>query len=266
MNFKRRLLSQNFFQDPRLVAHLVDLAHFGQNDLVIDIGAGRGIITEALAKVASHVVAVEIDWELVTHLKRLFASSPAIEVCLADIRQFGLPDRPYKVFANIPFHIATDIVYKLLYYSNPPEESYLVLPKDAAGKFSGQPHETQFSILAKPWFEFQVLQNLNRRDFSPAPDIDICLLKIVKRSLPLVSDQEAMLYRSFIKFVFGAWKRDLKSGLAPLFTYRQWKHLAGDNHFSIHSKPTDLSFNQWLSLFRFFNKNVDLQRQTKVLR
>lgn len=265
MNFKRRLLSQNFFKDPKLVAHLVSLAHFGPNDLIVEIGAGEGIITEALARVAGHVVAMEIDDELVVALKRLFAASPNVEIYLADIRQFTLPITPYKVFSNVPFHIATDVVYKLLYYFNPPAESYLVLPKEAAEKFAGVPHETQFSVLAKPWFDFKIIQSLDRHDFLPVPEVDVRLLKIVKKETPLITVQDEMLYKSFIKFAFGAWKKDLKVGLKPLFTYPQWKRLAQDNHFSVHSKPTDLTFVQWLSLFQFFIKVTEPTKKERVL-
>ncbi|KKT74360.1 MAG: rRNA (Adenine-N(6)-)-methyltransferase [Candidatus Nomurabacteria bacterium GW2011_GWA1_46_11] len=264
MIFKQRLLSQNFFKDKNLVARLVGLANFGPNDLVVEIGAGKGIITEALARVVGHVVAVEIDGELVVDLKRLFVSFSNVEIMLADIRQFALPVRHYKVFGNIPFHIATDIVYKLLYYSNPPSESCLVLPREAAEKFSGLSHETQFSTLAKPWFDFQILQDLKRADFSPEPDVHVCLLRITKKETPLISPEEEMLYKSFIKFAFGTWKRDLKSGLKPIFSYSQWKRLADDNQFSIHSKPTDLTFGQWLAIFRFFQKGIDPAKQGRV--
>lgn len=266
MNFKRRLLSQNFFKDPQLVKDLVGMAHFGPNDTVVEIGAGEGIITQELAKTCGKVIAVEIDTELVVELKRQFAARPNVEVHLADIRQFSLPKTPYKAFSNTPFHIATDVVYKLLYYSTPPSEAYLILPKEAVEKFSGVPHETQFSVLAKPWFEFKILANLERSDFSPEPDVDTCLLKITKRQVPLVTPAEETLYKSFIKFAFGTWKKDLKIGLKRIFTYNQWQHLAHDNGFNIHTKPTDLTFNQWLGIFRFFAQCVDPAKYRELSR
>jgi 23S rRNA (adenine-N6)-dimethyltransferase len=241
------------------------MAHLANGDTVVDIGAGRGIITAELARVAGRVIAVEIDPDLVSQLKRQFAAVPGVEVRLADIRQFELPGTLYKVFANIPFHITTDIINKLLYYSTPPVEAYLVLPIEAAEKFSGLRHETQFSVLAKPWFEFKILRNLSKADFSPSPEVETCLLEIVKREAALVAPGEEMMYRSFIKYAFSMWKKDLKVGLKRIFTYNQWKRLAGDNGFGVHAKPTDLTFNQWLAIFRFFMIGVGPGRQTEVL-
>lgn len=260
MNFKRRLLSQNFLKDPSLVAHLVGLANFGPKDTVIDIGAGHGIITSELAKCCGKVIAVEIDSELGFKLQHTFANRVNVEIVISDIRQFSLPNYDYKVFANIPFHITADIVYKLLYYSNPPAESYLILPKEAAQKFAGLPHETQFSVLAKPWFEFIFLQGLDRSGFSPEPDIDVSLIKITKRGVPLVSPDEEALYKRFIKFAFGAWKKDLKTSLSSLFTYQQWKRLARNNKFNLHATPTELTLNQWLALFSLLTKNVSPEK------
>lgn len=265
MNFKRRLLSQNFFRDPELVAHLVGLAGIGREDTVVDVGAGSGSITIELAKISKHVIAVEIDPELVLELRRRFATNGNVEVHQADIRQFQLPTTPYKVFANIPFHITADIVYKLLYYSNPPEEAYLVLAKEAAEKFTGRPHETQFSVLAKPWFEFEVLKRIYPASFSPRPEVEVVFLRIKRRELPLVTMDKEDAYRSFVKYAFNTWKKDLKAGLQTILTYRQWKRLARNNGFAIHAKPTDLSFKQWLAIFKFFEFGVQRERKDMVI-
>ena len=260
MNYKRRLLSQNFLRNQELVARLVGMANFGPNDTVIDIGAGRGVITRELAKVAKEVVAVEIDPRLEEELRRQFSDNPKVKVVLSDIRRFTLPNYPYKVFANIPFHLTADIVYKLLYYSKPPTEAYLIMAKEAAQKFSGFPRETQFSLLAQPWFDFKILVNIDRSEFTPDPSVDIVLLRISVRQKPLIEPEEEILYKSFIKFAFSTWKKDLKKGLSKILTYSQWKKLAKDNKFNFHSRPTDLNLFQYLSLFRFISTKAYLKK------
>lgn len=249
---KRKLLSQNFFVDQKLVAHLVGKACFGKNDVVIDIGAGTGIISRELAKTCGRVIAVEIDDDLINTLARNLKNFPKVQIINNDIRQFQLPTTTYKVFANLPFHITADIIYKLLYNSSPPAESYLVVQKEAALKFTGSPRETQFSILAKPYFNFQVVWEFKKTDFDPEPNVDTVLLKITKRKKALVPESEIPIYNSFVKFAFGTWKKDLKIGLKKVFTYEQWKRLAKDNKFNIHAKPTELTFPQWLSVFRYY--------------
>lgn len=252
MNFKQRLLSQNFLKDPLLVSRLVREVAIGKNDLVVDIGAGTGVITFELAKVAGRVVALEVDQELIPILKSKLKQQENVEIHQADIRQFPLPSGSYKVFSNPPFHLTADIIYKLLQYSNPPEESFLIVQKEVAEKFTGCPHETQASILLKVHFDFKVLWRFQKSDFKPPPDVDTVLLQISKRSQPFISSENEFLYKAFIKFAFNTWKKDLKVGLKQVFTYEQWKRLAKNHKFNIHSKPTDLSFDQWLAVFSFF--------------
>ena len=264
LNFKRRLWSQNFFRDPRLVAQLVGQVNFGKTETVIDIGAGTGIITEQLARRCKRVVAVEIDPELVAKLRARFQAVPEIEIQGGDFRQFELPRGKYKVFANIPFHITSEIVYKLMYDTNPPEEAYLVLPKEAAEKFGGVPGETQFSILAKPWFEMQTIRDLETFQFVPQPKANAVFWKLTKRNNPLVAAEEADLYRAFIKFAFNTWRKDLKVGLKRVFSYGQWKRLARDNKFKVHTKPTELTFAQWLAVFRMF-RSLEKERNNSQL-
>ncbi len=264
MLFKRRSLSQNFFRNPLLVSHLVGRAGFGKNDTAIDIGAGTGPITVELAKRCGQVIAVEIDDDLVRQLRHNVRDFPNVEVWHGDIRQFNLPAGQYKVFANLPFHITADVIYKLLYFSNSPQEAHLVVQEEAAQKFAGMPQETQFSVLAKPWFDFEITWKFRRSDFFPPPAVDTVLLKIVKRKSPLVLPQNEMLYKSFVKFAFNTWKKDLKVGLKNVFTFEQWKRLSKDNRFNIHARPTDLTFDQWLAIFNCLITRVDERKYERM--
>ncbi len=260
MNLKRKLLSQNFLKDPQLVSKIVGMANFGKGDTVVEIGAGRGIITAELARRCGRVVAVEIDEELVSELRSKFGQFRNVETYRADIRQFNLPTEPYKVFSNLPFHLTADIIYKLLYFSNPPREAFLVVQREAAKKFAGEPRETQFSVMAKPWFSLVVRYRFQRSDFVPEPGVEAVLLQILQREVPLVEKSDEPLFKAFVKYAFAQWKRDLGSGLAKVFTYRQWKRLAQDKGFNLKAHPSELRFDQWIGIFEFLKIGVDPAR------
>ena len=93
--------SQNFIKDPNLVERLLSNSSIGKNDVVLEIGAGGGVITRKLRERAKEVIAFEIDNDL-----------PLKDVVRGDFLDHPLPNYPYKVFSNIPFNITADIVKK----------------------------------------------------------------------------------------------------------------------------------------------------------
>jgi 23S rRNA (adenine-N6)-dimethyltransferase len=111
---RRRVLSQNFLVDRRAIDTLVDGSGVADGDLVIDIGAGNGLISQALAHRGAKVVAVERDPALADRLRARFATWPAVTVVEADVLTTPLPSEPFRVVANIPFGITTKILRRLL--------------------------------------------------------------------------------------------------------------------------------------------------------
>ena len=249
-------LAQNFLRSPKLVHRLVGMSTIGPSDTVCEIGPGNGIITAALANVARQVIAIEKDPELVRRLREQFRSIDNVEIVEKDFLAYSLRTRPseYKIFANIPYNITAQIVRKILYDRSNLSEACLILQKEAAKKYSGSPKETLFSILAKPFFEFQILYRLRPTDFWPRPNVDSVLLSIKRRACPLIEIQDIASYRDFVEYGFGRWKPNLRLAFKHLFTYKQWKRLARDHDFPLNATPTELSFEQWLGLYQGFVK------------
>lgn len=247
-------LAQNFLKSPKLVRRLVAKAAIGPSDIVYEIGAGKGIITGELATRASRVVAIEKDPRLVVRLRDRFRALENVQIIEEDFLEFSIPDREFKVFASIPYNITAHVMRKILYGRPTPGEAYLILQKEAAKKFSGRPRETLFSLLAKPSFDFQILAELRRTDFEPVPDVDSVLLKIRRRTTPLIQNSDAGPYRDFVQYGFCRWKRHLRSAYKYVFTYKQWKRMARELDFPLNATPTELSFDQWLGLFEGFKR------------
>ncbi|MEM7801113.1 MAG: rRNA adenine N-6-methyltransferase family protein, partial [Chloroflexota bacterium] len=96
---------QNFFKDSKTVRKLVKLARLSDQDLVIEIGPGEGVITRELADAAGRVIGVEFDRGLASRLKIDFAAAGNVEIVWFNFLKFKLPAEPYKLFANIPFNL-----------------------------------------------------------------------------------------------------------------------------------------------------------------
>ncbi len=263
---KQILLAQNFLRSSKLVRSLLHISSIGSDDIVYEIGPGRGIIIAELAQIAHKVIAIEKDLTLARQLCRRFQDVDNVQIIANDFLMYHIYDREYKIFANIPYNITANIVRKIFYTSPVPSEAYLIMQKEAAEKFSGRPHETQFSVLAKPLFDIQIIRELRRTDFEPVPNANSVLLHIKKRPSSLVRKEDVFLYRSFVCYGFGTWKDSLKLIFKPVFTYQQWKHLSKDLHFPLNAIPSSLTFEQWLGLFECFKHRVPSNKQAHVKR
>jgi 23S rRNA (adenine-N6)-dimethyltransferase len=219
------------------------------SDTVYEIGAGDGIITAALARSAGHVVAIEKDPELVRNLRERCRLFHNVEIVEKDFLACSFGTSEYKIFANIPYNLTSRIVRNILYEQSNLRESYLILQKEAARKFSGCPKETLVSILAKPFFEFRILYQLRRTDFWPVPNVDSVLLVIKRRERPLIAVGDVPAYREFVRYGYGRWKPNLKLAFKDVFTYKRWKWLARNLDFPLHATATELSVEQWLGLY-----------------
>jgi 23S rRNA (adenine-N6)-dimethyltransferase len=145
-----------------------------------------------------------------------------------------------------------------------PSEVYLIMQKEAAEKFSGSPSETQFSILAKPLFDIQIIRALRRTDFEPVPSVDSVLLHIQKRPSALIPTEDISLYRRFVRYGFGTWKNSLKLIFKPIFTYKQWRRVSKDLNFPLNAIPSKLTFEQWLGLFDCFKQRIPGNKQAYI--
>jgi ribosomal RNA small subunit methyltransferase A len=255
---KQISLAQNFLRNPKLVRRLVRMSKIGLSDTVYEIGPGNGIITAALASVARQVIAVEKDPELVRRLCERFRSVENVVIVEKDFLNYSFRDVDYKIFSNIPYNRTAQILRKILHERSNVCEAYLIMQKEAAKKFSGSPRETLCSILVKPFFEVQVLLQLKRTDFWPIPNVDSVLVSIKRRASPLINAHDVSPYRDFVRYSFERWKPNLRLALKNVFTYQQWKRLARDLDFPLNARPTELSVEQWVGLYRQFKQRACL--------
>ncbi len=262
---KRIRLAQNFFRDRELVASLIANSSLGKDEIVYEIGPGEGIITKELAERAGRVISIEKDAALAVQLRGKLRERTNVQIHEGDFLKYKIRDKNYKIFSNIPFNITAEVVKRILFGENPPGEAYLVVQKEAAGKFAGIPHETEISVLAKPWFTFEILREFQRTDFEPVPSVSVVFLHIVKREQSLVSPKNTWKYRKFVQFGFGAWKKDLRTAYKKVLTHEQWKRLSKNLSFSLKATPTELTFEQWMNLFEYFLMGVIDSKKMEIL-
>jgi len=242
--------SQNFLHSRKLVEHIVELAGIERDDLVVEIGPGKGIITDALLRRSDRVLAIEKDVRYVELLLRRYEGHPGISLFAADALDFPMPATPHKVFASIPYDITTAIVAKLTSGIAPPDDAFLIVQREAADRFRGRPTETLASLGLKPWFASQVVHTFARSDFRPRPAVDSLLLRIERRADPIIPVEQGERYRDMVAAIFSAWKPTVEAALAQFLTRGVTQRLDSAYRDTLRCRPSCLSFERWIELFR----------------
>lgn len=253
--------TQNFLRDPALARTLVDRAGLRNTDLVYEIGAGTGTITAALADRCRAVIANEIDGPLCDGLRTRFAARRRVRVRCGDFRTEPLPDEPYKVFANPPFDITSQIITKLLDAARPPDDTFLIVQREAAGRYCGVPHETLVGLLLKPFFAPSIAHRFHPGDFVPAPSVEVVMLRLRKRGPPLVDPGLAQAYRDLVVSGLTAWMPTISESLAQSFGPRATRRLLHDAAVDTTLRPAQVPFESWLRLHAAFEAMPDALRR-----
>jgi 23S rRNA (adenine-N6)-dimethyltransferase len=240
--------SQNFLRSPELVDWLLDRSSIVRGDLVLDLGAGTGLISARLARRGCRVLAVENDPALAAHLGKRFASVQTVRVVQADALDVQLPRQSYKVFANIPFDTTAAIVSGLTGAACPPDDAYLVMQREAAARFVGEPRVTLVSVLLAPWFSATRVHQFRRTDFTPVPHVEVVMLRLHKRGPPLVPAKHAQVFRDFATVAFTSRNTTLPGCLARLVGPQRARRVAAGVGLR-EMVPSGLAPERWVELF-----------------
>lgn len=247
-NIKRKLYSQNLLHSSKLIEQLVGKSSIDHDDLVVEIGPGKGIITYELLHQAQHVIAVEIDHRWYEYLHTRFPDKSKFTLYNQDFLSWNLPRLPYKVFANVPFAIEGKIVRRLIEADNPPTDAYLVVMKELGYRLAAPYKENMFSIMHKPFFTFEIVHHFHPTDFRPVPSVDAVLFRFTQRSEALVPLPEKKEYQRFVQTAFGQGDT-LWRNLGKSYSKDKISTLFGKLKLDKQTKPGHLSLEKWIELY-----------------
>jgi 23S rRNA (adenine-N6)-dimethyltransferase len=198
---RRRRLGQNFLR-PDLADALVDQATFEAGELVVEIGAGRGACTFALARRGVRVIAVEKDPHWAERLRREARRRGAdnVSVVCNDVLRHRMPGEPFRAFGSLPFGATTAVLRHLL---DDPDTGLrradLVVQWEVARKRAAVPPTTMLSTAWVPWWSFEVVRRIPAGAFRPVPSVDAAVLQVTRRVPPLLPCAMAGAYADFVR-------------------------------------------------------------------
>src|SRR5918994_4131486 len=236
---RRRELGQNFLKDRRVARRIVTESGVGKSDLVVELGAGGGMLTRELARASRRVVAVEYDPYWAVRLRERFSDDDNVRVVQGDALTVTLPKEPFVVVANIPFNITTPILHRLLDDPTAPlRTAHLLVQKQVALKHARSAPTTLKTLNWSPWYRFSAGLELPADAFFPKPEVDACLMVAAKRGSPLVASEHRHLFRAFVRRAFDGHGNSVGKTLRPFLSRPQLRRLAKDNGFSLHYPPS----------------------------
>ncbi|HEC20955.1 MAG TPA: ribosomal RNA small subunit methyltransferase A [Candidatus Peregrinibacteria bacterium] len=175
--YAKKRLGQNFLVDESILQKIVTAADLKKSDLVVEVGAGLGVLTQKLSKQAKKVVALEIDEKLAFVLRETTADCKNLEIKNLDVLKYQPPQEKFKVVANIPYYITSPILRHFLQREMRPEIIILLIQKEVAEKICSN-EESVLSLGVKVFGRPEVVAPVPKKSFFPAPKVDSAILKI----------------------------------------------------------------------------------------
>lgn len=198
---RRRSLGQNFLR-PELAARIAAEFELRPGTRVLEIGAGLGAFTLALARLPIELTAVELDPVWAERLRARLRAERAghVRVLHADFLALRLPDAPFRVVGSLPFARTTDILRRL--FDEPRtalERADLIVQWEVARKRAAVPPASLRSTAWAPWWQFRLARRIAAAEFRPAPRVDAGVLVATRRSPALLPEAMARAYAEFVR-------------------------------------------------------------------
>jgi 23S rRNA (adenine-N6)-dimethyltransferase len=246
---RRRVLGQNFFRSADAARRFASQLAGGDGAVIVEVGAGSGMITRVLAELDAPVLAVEMDPYWARSLKR--ARLPGVVVVREDFLHWTTPPAAkMKIIGNVPFGAGTKILRHCLDFGPQRlEQAVLLLQEDVVLKRVGRWGGNLFNIQWAPWYTFRAGMTFPRAEFRPVPDTDTATLLIEPRDPALLPWDKRHDYQGLVREVFstGHLTLDVASRAVAGSSSKAWLARSGlDGKLRVK----DLAVEDWVALHR----------------
>ena len=248
----RKRFGQNFLHDHGVIERIVRAIHPAADDALVEIGPGRGALTEELLAANPRLQVVELDRDLIPVLRTRFFNYPEFRIHEADalrfdFRQLVQDGRPLRIVGNLPYNISTPLIFHLLSQSSVIRDMHFMLQKEVVQRLAATPgdrHYGRLGIMAQYFCRVQPLFEVGPGAFRPAPKVDSAVVRLVPhKSLPYPARDLETLQR-VVRTAFNARRKTLRKALAGLITAGQLQALGIDDGL----RPENLTLAEYVRI------------------
>jgi 16S rRNA (adenine1518-N6/adenine1519-N6)-dimethyltransferase len=255
----RKSLGQHFLTDRRILERIADALELTGEETVVEIGPGRGSLSDVLVPRAKHLVLIEYDRALASRLRDRYANTPSVRVIEADVLAVSLGEvagGPYRLIGNVPYYITTPILFHALERPRPERAVYLV-QREVADRIAAAPGSDAYGALsvnvqsvAVPKLLFKVAAG----SFQPPPKVESAVVRIDPRPDPVIGAEEEARFRRFVQDAFGMRRKQLRRILRSVWSLsvEAADALLKECAIDPSARPETLSPEQFATLVRAF--------------
>lgn len=251
----KKSLGQHFLTSRTVVRDIVSASRLNKEDVVLEIGPGKGMLTETLLENSKKVIAIERDKELVVLLKEKFSREVADkkleliegDILTIDIDTLGVQSGEFKVVANIPYYITGMILKKILSSDTGPKLMTLLIQNEVARRIAKEKKESILSISVKAYGAPQYIKKVPARYFKPKPKVDSAILLIDNISKDFFKNISEETFFTLLKSGFAHKRKFLIKNVEQLFD-ADIENVFKKCNVSPKSRAENLSLDQWALL------------------
>lgn len=252
---KKKSLGQNFLKSKKALFSICEAGDLSKEDTILEIGPGKGALTEKLLERGSRVIAVEKDSRLLDFLNSRFEKeiqSGQLTLLNQDILEFNVSKiKKYKIIANIPYNITGAIIKKFLDEKNKPEKMALLVQKEVAQRIvASDKKESVLSISVKSYGNPSYIMTVQKKYFSPAPKVDSAIVLIDNISNKNFKSRNCTGFFNLVKEGFSHKRKMLISNLNKKIKNKDLlEKVFEESKIDQKARPEDISIDQWFAIF-----------------
>ena len=215
----KKRYGQNFLIDPKVLSRIIEGADITKEDTVLEIGPGIGTMTQALCEAAGHVIAVEIDRDMIPLLEENLAEFHNYEIINEDILKVDLKKlikERLKIAANLPYYITTPIIMGLLEQDLPLDSVTVMVQKEVAERMQAKPGTRDYGALTlavQYYTKAEIIANVPSNCFIPRPNVDSAVIRLKLHDKPPVRPADEKKMFGLIRAAFSQRRKTLVNAL-----------------------------------------------------
>ncbi len=243
----KKHFGQNFLTSIPARIAIVKAGDIVTTDTILEIGPGKGFLTQELLTTGAHIIALEKDVELLPLLKEMFSHYKNFTLVEGDALTY-IPPKKYKIIANIPYYITGAILSHYLSCAYQPETMVVLVQKEVAERVVDT-KESILSLSVKAYGTPKIVYRVNKGSFNPAPSVDSAVLKIenISRNNFINQNHETTFFK-IIKQGFAHKRKYLLSNLRELFPKSTLETLFEELFISSKARAEEIPLSIWLLL------------------